>query len=68
LRRVIETGGLDSLQNIVAAIRDSGALERSYQCAQDYAKAAQAELALLPASPAKSALLGLADYAVNRVQ
>jgi octaprenyl-diphosphate synthase len=66
LKRAIETGGLDSLDNIVAAIRDSGALERSQQKAQTYADAAKAALSTLPQSPARTALAVLVDYALQR--
>jgi octaprenyl-diphosphate synthase len=66
LRRAIETGGLDSLDNIVSAIRDSGALERALERAQSYADAANAALSTLPHSPARDALSVLADYALKR--
>ena len=66
LRRAIETGGLDSLDNIVAAIRDSGALELTRAKAQAHAAAARAALAPLPASVERDALGLLADYAVDR--
>jgi octaprenyl-diphosphate synthase len=66
LRRAIETGGLDSLDNIVSAIRDSGALERALAKAQTYADAAKAALSTMPHSPAHAALLVLADYALKR--
>ena len=66
LRRAIETGGLDSLDNIVAAIRDSGALERARSRAQEYADAAKATLSTLPQSPARDALGVLAEYALQR--
>ena len=66
LRRAIETGGLDSLDNIVAAIRDSGALERARERAQGYADAAIAELSTLPPSAAREALQVLAHYALKR--
>ena len=66
LRRAIETGGLDSLDNIVAAIRDSGAIERARKRAQHYAEAANAALSTLPDSPAREALFVLADYALKR--
>jgi octaprenyl-diphosphate synthase len=66
LRRAIQTGGLDSLDNIVAAIGDTGAIERTLRRAQQYAHAAKAALAALPHSPARSALETLADYAVAR--
>src|SRR5690348_14764307 len=66
LRRAIETGGLDSLDNIVAAIRDSGALERALDKAQAYADAAIAALSTLPPSAAREALQVLAHYALKR--
>ena len=66
LRRAIETGGLDSLDRIVAAIRDSGALERARAKAQAYADAAKAALSTLPHCAAREALGVLADYALRR--
>ncbi len=66
LRRAIESGGLDSLDNIIAAIRDSGALERARQRAHAYADAAKAALSTLPESPASTALATIADYAIRR--
>jgi octaprenyl-diphosphate synthase len=66
LRRAIETGGLDSLDRIVAAIRDSGAIARARTSAQAYADAAKAALSTLPHSPARDALAALADYALQR--
>ena len=66
LRRAIETGGLDSLDNIIAAIRDSGAIEHTRRRAQHYADAAKHALSGMPHSPALDALLVLADYALNR--
>jgi octaprenyl-diphosphate synthase len=66
LRRAIETGGLDSLDNIVAAIRDSGALERARARAQGYADAAIAALSTLAPSQACEALHVLAHYALER--
>ena len=66
LRRAIETGGLDSLDNIIGAIRDSGSIERARERAQAYADAARAALSVLPASAAKDALEVLADYALRR--
>ncbi|MEP6938395.1 MAG: polyprenyl synthetase family protein [Rudaea sp.] len=66
LKRAIETGGLDSLANIVDAIRDTGAIERARAAAQKHADAAKAALAALSDSPARDALLMLADYALKR--
>jgi octaprenyl-diphosphate synthase len=66
LRRAIETGGLDSLDNIIGAIRDSGAIERARRRAQQYANVAKAALSTLPHSEARDALEVLADYALQR--
>jgi octaprenyl-diphosphate synthase len=66
LKRAIESGGLDSLDNIIAAIRDSGAIERARAMAQKYADAAKAALYTLPQSDARDALHVLADYAMQR--
>jgi octaprenyl-diphosphate synthase len=66
LRHAIEHGGLDSLDRIVAAIRDSGALERTRDRAIAHATAAHDALSALPASPYRDALATLADYSVQR--
>ncbi len=66
LRRAISSGGLESLDAIVAALRDSGAIERTRERARRHAAAAHAALAALPASPWREALATLADYAVER--
>ena len=66
LRRAIESGGLDSLDNIIAAIRDSGAIDHARSRAEHYAQSARSTLSALPASPARDALSLLADHSVNR--
>ena len=66
LRHAIEHGGLDSLDRIIAAIRDSGALERTHQRAVFHSDAAGAALQVLPDSAHRDALLALAAYAVER--
>ena len=66
LRRAISSGGLESLDAIVAALRDSGAIERTRARARRHAAAAHAALAALPASPWREALATLGDYAVER--
>jgi len=66
LRHAIEHGGLDSLDRIIAAIRDSGALERTHQRATFHADAARRALDDLPGSVYRDALLTLARYAVER--
>jgi octaprenyl-diphosphate synthase len=66
LRHAIEHGGLDSLDRIIAAIRDSGALERTHERAVFHADAARQSLEQLPDSTYRDALLTLASYAVER--
>ncbi|QDE40837.1 octaprenyl-diphosphate synthase [Luteibacter pinisoli] len=66
LRHAIEHGGLDSLDRIIAAIRDSGALERVHEKAVSHAVAAREALASLPPSAHRDALATLADYSVER--
>ena len=66
LRHAIEHGGLDSLDRIIAAIRDSGALDRTHQRAVFHADAACDALEALPDSVHRDALLALAAYAVER--
>ncbi len=66
LKRAIETGGLDSLDNIIDAIRDTGAIARARAAAQKHADAAKAAIATLADSTARDALLVLADYALQR--
>ena len=66
LRHAIEHGGLDSLDRIIASIRDSGALQRTHARAVAHAAAARESLAALPASPYRDALATLADYSVQR--
>ncbi len=66
LRRVIENGGLDSLDGVIAAIRDSGAIDYSRARAGRFAADASASLQALAGSPARTALQVLARYSVDR--
>lgn len=66
LRHAIEHGGLDSLDHIIASIRDSGALERTHERAVLHADAARDALRALPDSPWRDAMATLADYSVQR--
>jgi octaprenyl-diphosphate synthase len=66
LRNAITSQRLAALDVIVAAIRSSGALDRTRVRAQMHADAAHAALDALPPSKYRDALAGLADYAVNR--
>jgi octaprenyl-diphosphate synthase len=66
MRHAIEHGGLDALDDIVNAIRGSGALERTHARAVQHADAAREALAALPPSSYRDALNTLADYSVQR--
>ena len=66
IRRVIETGGLDSLDRVIQAIHGSGAIDYSVARAQAYADAAHRALGLVPDGAARACLDVLARYAVCR--
>jgi octaprenyl-diphosphate synthase len=68
LKRAIQTGGLDALDDVLAAIRGTGALDASREHARAYAQSARAALAALPDSDARDALGVLADYAIDRTR
>jgi octaprenyl-diphosphate synthase len=66
IRRTIETGDLADLPTVVAAIRDSGALDYARDRACEYATRAEAALDALPESPEREALRTLARFAIDR--
>jgi octaprenyl-diphosphate synthase len=66
IRAAIERGGLDNLSAVLAAIRETGALEYARAQAQAESRTACAALASLPASACRDHLLALADFAVTR--
>jgi octaprenyl-diphosphate synthase len=66
IRQAIEHDDRGPLEPIVAAIRNSGAMERTRACATQHAQAARDALTALPASPQRDALAVLADYSVQR--
>ncbi len=66
IRDAIEHGGRDAFSEVVAAIKATGALDYARAAARREADAACAAIGSLPESPAKAALVGLADYSVLR--
>ncbi|MFO1424575.1 MAG: octaprenyl diphosphate synthase [Candidatus Competibacteraceae bacterium] len=66
IRKAIEHGGLDQLDRVTWTIESTGALDYTENLAIKQAEQATAELAPLPDSPAKDALIGLAQFAVSR--
>ncbi len=66
VRRAIEEGGLDDLQEVLQAILETGALDSVREQARREADAACAAISCLPDSNHKESLLQLADFAVTR--
>jgi octaprenyl-diphosphate synthase len=66
VRRAIETDGIALLHEVTDIIQNSGALAFTQSVAQSEADKAKAALEDLADSPLKTALLSLADLAVNR--
>lgn len=66
LRDSIEHGGLDNLDKIIQAIRDTDALRYTAELAKHEAQLAVNNLKYLPASPHREALEVLAWFSTNR--
>ncbi len=66
VRRAIEAGGRDELPEVLDAIRETGALDYTRDCARAEARLASAELQGLTASSQREFLIQLADFAVTR--
>jgi len=66
IRAAIKEGGLDDLQQVIAAISRSGALDYTRRQAEAEACSASVALGPLPNSKYRDALLQLADFAVTR--
>lgn len=68
LKQAIQSGGLAALDEVLAAIHATDALDASRERAHAYARSAREALCALPASDARDALGALADYAVDRTR
>ncbi|BAN35915.1 trans-hexaprenyltranstransferase [Sulfuricella denitrificans skB26] len=66
IRRAIEHGGLNELDAVMAAIRDTGALDYAKSQAKDEARVACEAISHLSHSKYKESLLQLADFSVTR--
>ena len=66
IREAIEQGQRDKIEDIIAIIKQTGAIKYTSQAAQLEVERAKSSLAILPDSDYKQALLGLADFAINR--
>ncbi|RLA03440.1 MAG: octaprenyl diphosphate synthase [Gammaproteobacteria bacterium] len=66
IKKAIEEGGLDQLEEITQAIRETGALEGTMEQAKQEIIKANAALGLLPDTPYKEALQALANISIER--
>ncbi len=66
LQKVIEHGGLDEIDFVMEMIRAGNAIDYTEKLARDQAEQAKAALEIIPASPYREALAGLADFSVAR--
>jgi octaprenyl-diphosphate synthase len=66
IRQAIEQGGLEHIDAITAAIRETGALAYTHRQAIEHAERARAALDALPSSAARDALAFIANFAVER--
>ncbi|CAN8141593.1 all-trans-octaprenyl-diphosphate synthase [uncultured Thiomicrorhabdus sp.] len=66
IRRAIENDGIKLIEEVSQIIKNSGAIDYTYDVAKREAKLAQQALAPLADSDLKQALASLADLAVNR--
>ena len=66
IRRAIEQGGLNELDAVMTAIRDTGALDYAKNQAKAEARVACEAISHLPHSKYKESLLQLADFSVTR--
>ncbi len=66
LRKAVEDGGLEHVQEIVRLVSESGALDYTRERALAESVKARESLRILPASPYREALAELAEFAVAR--
>ncbi|MDH5424549.1 MAG: octaprenyl diphosphate synthase [Gammaproteobacteria bacterium] len=66
VRKAIEEGGLNYIDEIMAIIKKTGAIEYTEAAAKREAELAIAQLSHLAESEYKQALIALAEYSVNR--
>ena len=66
IRKAITDGGREHIDGILDIIHKTGALEYTYQCAQQQARKAVSALKVLSDSVFKTALLELVDFSLER--
>lgn len=66
IRRAIQEGGFNNLEEILTLIESTQAKKYTLQCAQEEAQLAQSQLHLLNPSPYRDALKTLTEFVVSR--
>ena len=66
VRHAIEDGGLDQIDAVIHAVKSTGAIEFTAAKAKEEADKAIQALQIIPATPYKDALIGLARFSVDR--
>ena len=66
IKRAIENGGLDQIDDVLKAIENTGAIAYTARRAEEEAALARQQLARFPDSPHLQALEGLTHFAVAR--
>ena len=66
VREAIEQGGRENINEVITAVRDTGAIEYTSQAAKREAEKAISFLGVLPDSEYKSALITVAKFSVDR--
>ena len=66
VHEAIRTGGLDAIDEVIAAVESAGSLAYTARLAANEADLAGEALGALPNSPYRDALAGLAEFAIGR--
>ena len=66
VRKAIESGGIEDLPRVIAAVESTNAIDYTAGAARQEADLARQALRYLPDSPYRDALAALADFSVNR--
>ncbi len=67
IRKTIEKGGLEHLDEILMTIESTGAIKYTEQLAKEEVKKAVSQLSNLGVSPYKDALSSLAEFSIDRI-
>ena len=66
VRKAIETGGREHIDEVTQAIKSTDAIEYTALKAREEADYAIAQLGCIPDSRYRDALIGLAEFSINR--